>query len=90
MEHIILSKKALDLMEEVYIKNLPSTLTFKSRADPKGVLERVDASIEIVELIGALSGYFGKFKTDKLKLVIEEEKSMKQLIEEREKEHYGT
>lgn len=72
MESIIFSKKALDLLEKVYINNLESVLLGEGNKDPKGTLERVDTSIEIVEFIGTLSGHFGKLKTDKIEIFIKE------------------
>jgi len=51
----------LDILKEVYINNFNV---------PFGSLKNLDTSIEIVEFIGTLSGLFGKFKTDKLELIV--------------------
>ncbi len=77
MENLILKKETLDLLEKVYINNLESVLLGEGNKDPKGALKRVDTSIEIVEFIGTLLGYFGKFKTDKIELIIKNSQTHK-------------
>jgi len=80
MESIILTKKALDLLEKIYVDNLESAL----------VDDTFDTSIEVVEFIGTLSGHFGKLKTDEIEIFINDknEKTFEQLIKEREKHSY--
>jgi len=75
METITLTKKALYLLEKTYLDNLEPVL-----------MEKFEESIEIVNFLGALSGYFGKLETDKIEFFINEDKNdIKQLIKGREK-----